>query len=98
QSEKLNRDILSTRHLQDRRSAISIEDQIRISQIVHQVDLELFAQSNNALEKCQIHALRRWIRREIQDQHLRSRIHQRDALFQLRQKIVRAMRSEERRV
>src|SRR6185437_7345664 len=55
--------------------------------VVNDVNLVLAADGDNAGEEVQVHALRRGVGRKIQNQELRTRVHQPNRLLQLRREI-----------
>ena len=52
---------------------------------MHDINPQLLAQLNQLLKESQVHTLRRRVRRKIQNQHLRSRLHPRQLMLQLLQ-------------
>ncbi len=89
--EELDRDVARAFDLHDRRRLPAVERDVRIREIVHDVDAVLAGERDDLLEERQLDALRRRIRREVDDEHLRLRKAHLDRLLELGEEIdVRA--------
>ena len=73
--KELDGDIFRAGNLHHGGRAVAIEDEIGIGEVVEEIDLLGAAEGNDALEKCTIDGLGGGIRREVEQQHLRPRMH-----------------------
>ncbi|OMP13380.1 hypothetical protein COLO4_01793, partial [Corchorus olitorius] len=87
QGEELHRDILGSRHLHDRRGFPAVVDDVGIGQVVDHQHAILLGQFNHPLEEVQLHALRRRVRGEAEDHHLRLRNGLADGPLQLGEEV-----------
>jgi hypothetical protein len=75
------------RHLHDRRRLPAVEHDVGVREVVDDVDAVLTRKRDDLLEERQLDALRRRVRREVDDQHLRLREAGVDRLLQLREEV-----------
>ena len=73
--EELDRDVFRAGNLHDRRRAVAVEDEIGVGEIVEEIDLLRAAEGDDALKESRVDDLRRGVRREVEQQHLRPRPH-----------------------
>ncbi len=88
--EELDRNILRSGNLEYARRAIAIEHNVGIRQIMHDINSQLLAQRHDPFEERQLHALRRGVRRKVQNQQLGPGLHTRQLILQPLQQRIRA--------
>ncbi|MNZ59380.1 hypothetical protein D3C78_774180 [compost metagenome] len=71
QGEELHRDVFGTWHLHDRRRLPTVVNDVGVGQIVDDQHIVLLGQCHNTLEEIQLDALRRRVRGEAKNHHLR---------------------------
>ena len=87
QGEELHRDVLGSRHLHDGRRLPAVEDDVGIGEVVHDEDVVLAGQRDDALEEVQLHALRRGVARKADDDHLRLRVAAADGALEFAEEV-----------
>ena len=71
--EDLDADLLGARHLEERGRPITVEREVRVREVVNDHQPVLAREVDDALEEGAVHAHRRRVVREGEDQHLRLR-------------------------
>src|SRR5512137_2659510 len=66
-------DVLCTRHLEETRRGVAIEDKVRVSEIMNDDHVVFTAKSHDLLEEGQVHHRRRRVVRVGDNEHLGSR-------------------------
>ncbi len=73
QREELDADVLRARHLQEARRLVAVEDEVGVGEVVHDQQLVLARELDDALEEGEVDDLGGRVVREVEDQQLRLR-------------------------
>jgi hypothetical protein len=78
EGEELDGDVLGAGDFEDGGRAVAVEDQVGVGEVVDDVDAEVLAQRDQALEEGEVHALGGGVGGEVEDEQLGARVHARE--------------------